>query len=139
MPSLSVPASNRESAVIPVFLACFAEEEEEELVCAWEARAAMTTTRRTQGTSRTRQERILQSYATFEQPGFPRAESAGDLLARLSHAARPITGCVQCAQRRASMGISLRHSGHFLVVGSGGFSPLCMRATSAFTGVTTKK
>src|SRR5207249_3648006 len=45
---------------------------------------------------------------------------------------------VQKAQRRASMGISLRHSGHFLVVGSIGG---CLRAreTSALTGVTTKK
>lgn len=37
------------------------------------------------------------------------------------------------------MGISLRHSGHFLVVGSGGVAFLFMRATKAFTGVTTKK
>ena len=55
------------------------------------------------------------------------------------YAALPITGCVQCAQRRASMGISLKHSGHFLVVGSGGLSPRFMRATSVFTGKTTKK
>jgi hypothetical protein len=46
---------------------------------------------------------------------------------------------VQCEHRFASIGISLKHSGHFFVVGSGGFSPRFMRATSAFTGVTTKK
>src|SRR4029077_13834090 len=57
-----------------------------------------------------------------------------------SHAALPIgTGCEQCAHRRASMGISLRHSGHFLVVGSAGTGSFRMRATRAFTGVTTKK
>ena len=55
------------------------------------------------------------------------------------YAALPNTGWVQCEQRRASIGISLRHSGHFLVVGSGGVSPRFMRATSAFTGTTTKK
>src|SRR5579863_8075265 len=58
---------------------------------------------------------------------------------RIGYAALHSTGCVQCMQRRASMGISLRHSGHFLVVGSGGRSPRFIRATSAFTGVTTKK
>src|ERR1700678_3746651 len=38
------------------------------------------------------------------------------------------TGCAQWAQRLASMGISLRHSGHFLVVGSAGAGALRMRA-----------
>ncbi len=46
---------------------------------------------------------------------------------------------VQKAQRRASMGISLRHSGHFFVVGSAGAGALRIRETSALTGVTTKK
>src|ERR1039458_1991327 len=55
-----------------------------------------------------------------------------------SQAALPITGCAQCAQRRASMGISLRHSGHFLVVGSGGGS-FREREMIAFTGTTMKK
>jgi hypothetical protein len=55
------------------------------------------------------------------------------------YAALPNTGCVQCEHRRASIGISLRHSGHFLVVGSGGFSPRCMRAINVLTGSTTKK
>ena len=72
-----------------------------------------------------------------------RARLASDALRRaelaIAQAARPITGWVQWAQRRASMGISLRHSGHFFVVGSGGFSPRFMRATSALTGSTTKK
>ena len=54
-------------------------------------------------------------------------------------AACAMTGCEQCAQRRASMGISLRHSGHFLVVGSTGAGALRIRATSRLTGVTTKK
>src|SRR5690348_12696731 len=34
------------------------------------------------------------------------------------------------------MGISLRHSGHFFVVGSGGASPLLRRAIQAFIGAT---
>src|SRR6478672_4151358 len=37
------------------------------------------------------------------------------------------------------MGISLRHSGHFLVVGSAGASALRMRAIKALIGVITKK
>src|SRR5712691_221640 len=55
-----------------------------------------------------------------------------------NHAACAITGCPHCAQRRASIGISLKHSGHFLVVGSAGAGAFLMRATSRFTGVTTK-
>ena len=42
----------------------------------------------------------------------------------------------QCEQRRAPIGISLRHSGHSLVVGS---SPLARRAATAFIGTTTTK
>src|SRR5580704_932294 len=49
------------------------------------------------------------------------------------------TGCAQWAQRFASIGISLRHSGHFLVVGSAGAGAFRMRAIRRFTGVTTKK
>src|SRR5579863_1680992 len=49
------------------------------------------------------------------------------------------TGCAQCAQRLASIGISLRHSGHFFVVGSAGAGALRIRAIRRFTGVTTKK
>ena len=45
---------------------------------------------------------------------------------------------MQNAHRRASIGISLRHSGHFFVVGSAGGS-LRARCISAFTGLTTKK
>src|SRR5882724_8565521 len=56
-----------------------------------------------------------------------------------SQAAFPRTGWVQKPQRRASIGISLRHSGHFLVVGSAGAGALCTRAISALIGVTTKK
>jgi hypothetical protein len=59
--------------------------------------------------------------------------------ARNFYAALPITTCVQCAHRFASIGISLKHSGHFLVVGAAAGSSLCMRATSQFTGTTTKK
>src|ERR1700689_2062456 len=55
------------------------------------------------------------------------------------YAARPITGCAQNAHRRASIGISLKHSGHFLVVGSAGAGSFRMRAISALIGVTTKK
>src|SRR5258705_11572723 len=50
-----------------------------------------------------------------------------------------VSGEVQKAQRRAAMGTSLRHSGHFLVVGSGAASPRRIRARSRFTGSTTKK
>src|SRR5690349_2302224 len=50
------------------------------------------------------------------------------------------SGLVQKAQRLAAMGTSLRHSGHFFVVGSGGGpSPRRMRAITAFTGTMTKK
>src|SRR5262249_51138658 len=49
------------------------------------------------------------------------------------------TGVAQKAHRRAAMGIALRHSGHSLVVGSGGASPRRMRVMSAFIGRTTKK
>lgn len=46
---------------------------------------------------------------------------------------------VQKAHRLAPIGIVLRHSGHSLVVGSGGASPRRRRARSAFMGSTTKK
>ncbi len=46
---------------------------------------------------------------------------------------------VQNAQRRAAMGTSLRHSGHFFVVGSGGASPRFLLATIALRGTTIKK
>ena len=46
---------------------------------------------------------------------------------------------VQKAQRRAAIGISLRQSGHFLVVGSGAASPRRIRARSVFIGSTMKK
>src|SRR5271166_327054 len=59
--------------------------------------------------------------------------------AEARYAALPIIGCVQCAHRFASIGISLRHSGHFFVVGAAAGSSLCIRATSQFTGITTKK
>lgn len=56
------------------------------------------------------------------------------------YAAFPITTCVQCEHRFASIGISLKHSGHFLVVGAAAAgSSLCMRAINQFTGTTTKK
>jgi len=45
--------------------------------------------------------------------------------------------CAQCAQRFASMGISLRHSVHFFVLGSAG--AFFERAMSMFMGFTTKK
>jgi hypothetical protein len=46
---------------------------------------------------------------------------------------------VQKAQRRAAIGTSPKHSGHFFVVGSAGASPRRRRAVSAFIGATTKK
>src|SRR3989344_5594062 len=49
-----------------------------------------------------------------------------------------MTGCVQCEQRLAPAGISLKHSGHFLVVGSAG-GPLRDLPTRMFIGFTTKK
>jgi hypothetical protein len=42
------------------------------------------------------------------------------------------------AHRRAAIGTSLRHSGHFFVVGSGGASPRRRRSFIMFIGVTTK-
>src|SRR4030042_1141442 len=45
---------------------------------------------------------------------------------------------VQNAQRLASIGITLKHSEHFLVVGSTGFC-LLVKATNLFIGNTTKK
>jgi len=52
-----------------------------------------------------------------------------------SHQLHHTSGDVQNAHRRAPMGISLRHSGHFFVVGS---SPRLRLAFSVFMGVTTK-
>src|SRR6185312_4296705 len=46
---------------------------------------------------------------------------------------------VQNLQRRAAIGTSLKHSGHFFVVGSGGVSPRRTRASRVFIGRTTKK
>jgi hypothetical protein len=48
-------------------------------------------------------------------------------------------GEVQNAQRRAAIGTSLRHSGHFFVVGSGAASPRRIRARSRLPGRTIKK
>ena len=45
----------------------------------------------------------------------------------------------QKAQRRAAMGISLRHSGHFLLVGSDGIALRAARAFQAFIGAIIKK
>src|SRR4029077_13042793 len=61
------------------------------------------------------------------------------LKLQANYAALPITGSEQWLQRRASIGISLRHSGHFLVVGSAGAGSLRLRAIRALIGVTTKK
>src|SRR6266852_4059615 len=59
---------------------------------------------------------------------------------RVQSAAIPkVTGWVQCAQRFASIGISILHSGHFLVVGSAWAGALRVRATKSFTGVITQK
>ena len=46
---------------------------------------------------------------------------------------------VQKAHRRAAIGIALRHSGQFLVVGSGGAPPRRNRAMIVLNGRTTKK
>src|SRR3954454_24114699 len=54
-------------------------------------------------------------------------------------AAASVSGEVQKAQRRAAIGTSLRHSGHFLVVGSGATSPRRIRARMVFIGSTMKK
>lgn len=48
------------------------------------------------------------------------------------------TTCVQCEHLFALIGISLKHSGHFLVVGSAG-GPFRDREISRFIGFTTKK
>src|SRR5215831_7452084 len=46
---------------------------------------------------------------------------------------------VQKAHRRAATGISLRHSGHFLLVGSGGTAFRAASAFQAFMGATMVK
>src|SRR5580704_5036520 len=77
----------------------------------------------------------IPSYVTADGRETLRATSL-----QFCYAAMPSgTGWAQWAQRLASMGISLRHSGHFLVVGSAGAGALRIRATNRFTGVTTKK
>jgi hypothetical protein len=70
----------------------------------------------------------IKTDSTSDQPHWMRLQ-----------AAFPITGCVQCEQRFASIGISLRHSGHFFVEGGATGSSLCMRAMSQLIGTTTKK
>src|SRR5262245_601366 len=64
------------------------------------------------------------SLASKAEPALPRRQLSGD---------------VQKRQRPAAIGTSLKHSGHCLVVGSGGASPRFARAISAFTGTMTKK
>ena len=77
---------------------------------------------------------------TEQRPAAERTDTAtASVIFAPSQAALPTCGCAQWAHRRASIGISLRHSEHFLVVGSAGAGSLRIRATSAFTGVTTKK
>ena len=46
---------------------------------------------------------------------------------------------MQCAQRLAAIGISLRHSGQGRVVGDSVGPPAARRAASMFSGFTTKK
>jgi len=74
---------------------------------------------------------------TFGPPDCRRTQSR--TVRRNFYAALPSTTCVQCAHRFASIGISLKHSGHFLVVGAAAGSSLFIRASSQFTGTTTKK
>jgi hypothetical protein len=80
-----------------------------------------------------RRDSISQSYRM--RPRFAGTNAVKKNL----YAALPRTGCVQCAQRLASIGISLRHSGHFLVVGSAGGGSFFIRAINQLTGTTTKK
>ena len=86
---------------------------------------------------RRRQERRVAPPAMWQRAPSP-VESSEARQYPYAACATP-TGCPQSAHRRASIGISLRHSGHFLVVGSAGAGALRIRATSMFTGVTTKK
>ena len=51
----------------------------------------------------------------------------------------PFIAAIVGAPDFSAIATSLRHSGHFLVVGSDGASPRRNRAISAFTGRTTKK
>src|SRR5215467_4379791 len=55
------------------------------------------------------------------------------------HALADSSADVQNAQRLAAMGISLRHSGHFLLVGSARASLRAARAFHAFIEATMKK
>ncbi len=97
---------------------------------------------------------ILQESAGFRQaaqvevPVWGRAPSpvqaerklgSSRTVAATLYAAFPATTCVQKLHRRASIGISLEHSGHFFVVGSAGAGAFRVRAMSALIGVTTKK
>src|SRR5579872_4230365 len=77
------------------------------------------------------------SLQTVSTPTFPPKLRADTRFRALSCYCAELT-CVQNAQRRAAIGISLRHSGHLRVVGSAGGSRRDL-AIKAFTGTTTKK
>ena len=85
-----------------------------------------------QGERRSPLRRVRRSHADSED------KSDDEPLHTLLEAAYVATVDVQKAHRRASAGMSLRHSAHFLIVGSGGGS-FRERAMSEFTGTTTKK
>jgi hypothetical protein len=81
---------------------------------------------------------LVEKLIINEPAGFGRY---GNYILKWRTGTKPVyaTAEVQNAHLRAASGISLRHSGHFLVVGSGGVSPRFTRAISAFTGTTTRK
>src|SRR5258707_15018425 len=77
---------------------------------------------------------------------FERALAMEMRSVKLQDVRNPFAACrvygsadVQKAHRRAAIAISLRHSGHFFVVGSGGASPRFRRALIALTGTTMAK
>src|SRR5437762_719495 len=98
--------------------------------------------RSTPGRGRVTQRRFENVFADENAEAAKLAETQrrrrGDAEPRSAEPAQT-SGDVQKAQRRAAIATSLRHSGHFLVVGSGGASPRRIRATIVFTGSTTKK
>src|ERR1051326_3157870 len=84
----------------------------------------------------------IPALVDIDRQSRPRAFSRVDRRTHCAAIVRALSltkGEVQNAQRRAAIGTSLRHSGHFFVVGSGATSPRRIRARIVFIGSTIKK